>query len=105
MLQLHINFVFLMSNVQAVWVDGHRWPRYTLFTGDCPVQPEQMQTLAPNSPVAEAIMSEALKAEPLKSMSTEATWQKVLGMFGNQPFQVITCYIIIFTCIYKYIRL
>lgn len=45
---------------------------YTLFTGDCPVQPEQMQTLAPKSPAAETIMAEALRAEPLKSMSTEA---------------------------------
>ena len=32
--------------------------RYTLFTGDCPVQPEQMQSLA-QSPAAEAIMAEA----------------------------------------------
>eukprot|EP00438_Fugacium_kawagutii_P022655 Skav224879 [mRNA] locus=scaffold1112:216130:228109:+ [translate_table: standard] len=34
--------------------------RYTLFTGDCPVQPEQMQTLALQSPAAEAIIAEAL---------------------------------------------
>lgn len=45
---------------------------YTLFTGDCPVQPEQLQTLAPKSEKAETIVAEALRAGPLNSMSTEA---------------------------------
>ena len=42
----------------AVWL-LHEDLRYTLFTGDCPVQPEQLQTLAPKSEKAETIVAEA----------------------------------------------
>lgn len=45
---------------------------YTLLTGDCPVQPEEMQTLGTRSHEAQELLAKALQAERLNSISSEA---------------------------------
>ncbi|CAK9013446.1 unnamed protein product [Durusdinium trenchii] len=47
---------------------------YTLFTGDCPVQPEEMQTLGTRSHEAQELLAKALQAERLNSISSEEIW-------------------------------